>query len=125
MARLSTYSSELALEICERYATGESLKSILAGETMPALSTVQDWRKRYAEFGQAYNAAKQARAVALVEEMREIADNDHDAQRARNRIDVRKWEASRINREEYGEKIDVYNSVRVDIRAVLAEANQR
>jgi hypothetical protein len=40
-----------------------------------------------------------------VDEMREIAENEPDVQRARVMIDVIKWEAARVLHKEYGDKI--------------------
>jgi hypothetical protein len=41
--RLSDYTPELATKICERIANGESVRSIVKDEDMPASSTIFRW----------------------------------------------------------------------------------
>ena len=54
-----------------------------------------------------------------------IADSEDDPKRARNRIDARKWYASKMNPKKYGDKINVEVQHFVDIAGALSEARQR
>ncbi|ODS30490.1 MAG: hypothetical protein SCARUB_04392 [Candidatus Scalindua rubra] len=55
----------------------------------------------------------------------EIADNEPDPQRAKVRVDIRKWVASRLNRNKYGERLEVNHAHVLDITPVLEEAEKR
>lgn len=65
--------------------------------------------------------AKAMRADAMVDEILDIADNDIDPQRARNRIGARQWIASRFKPAEYGDAQTVKIEP-VDMRNVLERA---
>lgn len=79
----------------------------------------------YPQLSQAYGRAQQSRAEVLAQEIIEIADGDDDPQKARNRVQVRQWLASKFNPRKYGERLDVNIEQRIDISAVLAEARAR
>lgn len=72
-----------------------------------------------------YAHAQSARAELMVDEILDIADNETDSQKARNRIDVRKWAASKMKPEKFGDRIDVNINQTVDIRSALEEAKNR
>lgn len=72
-----------------------------------------------------YADAQAARAELLVDEIIDIADNEDDAQKARNRIDVRKWAASKMKPEKFGDRIDVNIKGTPDIKSALEEARNR
>jgi hypothetical protein len=92
---------------------------------MPKRTTIYRWRKDYTEFGEAYLLAQEEHVDAVVDEAREIVDSEPDPQRARVRVDYRKWLASRLNRDKYGDKLDVSHSVMIDIAPALLEATAR
>lgn len=126
MARPTKYSQETADVICERLASGESMRTISKAEGMPAMSTMFLWLREHKEFSEQYAKAKEEGVDALVEELLDIADdgsndwmeiNDEDNpgykfngehyQRSRLRIDTRKWIASKLKAKKYGDKLDV------------------
>lgn len=72
-----------------------------------------------------YSRAQYIRAELLADEVIDIADNESDTQKARNQIDVRKWAASKMRPDKYGDRIDVNVTNTVDIRAALSEAHSR
>jgi transposase-like protein len=55
----SSYSDELALEICTRLAEGESLKRICSDEGMPNRSTVNAWRRDHPAFSAMFARARE------------------------------------------------------------------
>ena len=122
--RPSTYSKELADAICERLACGESMRSICKDDAMPAMSTFFKWLREHEEFSKLYAIAKEECAETLFDEILDIADNstndwmennDPDnpgyrlngeaIQRARLRVDTRKWAASKLKPKKYGERV--------------------
>ena len=72
-----------------------------------------------------YVRAQELRAHLHADEIIGIADTDTDPQRARNRIDARKWHASKMNSRVYGERLDVNMQGTIDLAAIVLEARQR
>lgn len=52
------FTADVAREICERVAAGESLKAICADPDMPSDRTVARWAREHPVFGAAYHRAK-------------------------------------------------------------------
>lgn len=117
MARPTVYTKEVADEICQRIAAGESLRTICADEHLPAKSTFLMW------LGQAeppeglldqYARARDIQIDGFVDEIPDIADdgsNDWMAQRDK--------EGQLTGWRENGESIK-RSSLRVDTRFKLA-----
>lgn len=123
--RPSTYTPEIAREICERIAAGETLTGICLDEDMPAVRTITNWLMRHEDFFADLQRAKEMRAHIEAERISEIADNayedyyiDYDkdgkpfvvvngesVRRAQLRIEARKWRASVDNRKAYGNSV--------------------
>lgn len=74
---------------------------------------------------QAYECAQQAKAENFADEVIEIADEDENPMRAKNRIDTRRWYAAVMKPKKFGERIDLNLTQTVDIRGALEEARQR
>jgi len=74
MSQPSLYTPELATEICERIATGETLRAICREAHMPSWVTVYAWRKANPEFAARLAAARDLGADAIAEQALEIAD---------------------------------------------------
>ncbi len=125
MARPSKFTKALVDKICERIASGESLRAICEGKSMPAKTTVMRWLadKRYSEFCDQYAHAREAQADHFADEIlaiaddgsndtyttedgREIVDHDH-IQRSRLRVDTRKWLMVRMAPKKYGDKLEL------------------
>lgn len=124
--RPSTFSQELADVICDGLVEGKSLRRICAGEGMPSASTVCRWLGNSAAFREQYARAREAQADALFDEILDIADDSRNdvkivgregeeyevcntefVQRARLRVDARKWMASKLQPKKYGDKVDL------------------
>jgi hypothetical protein len=74
MAQESTYTPELADEICERIANGETLRAICRDSHMPTYRSVYRWREAYPEFASRLAHARDCGADVIAEEALEIAD---------------------------------------------------
>lgn len=72
-----------------------------------------------------YTGAQSANAEALVEEAIEIADNEENPQKARNQIDIRKWYASKVKPQKFGDRIDLNVNTTVDLKGALTDARSR
>ena len=73
----------------------------------------------------AYARATELRADNLADEALQIADNEPDAAKARNQIQVRQWLASKLYAKRYGDRIDLNVTQTIDIGSTLAEARSR
>lgn len=109
--------------ICERMAKGRSLRSVLKDNGMPCRQSFHNWVDERKERIDQYIRAREDRADTIFEDIFDIADSqegdtitledgkevtNHDAiQRARLRIDSRKWILSKMQPKKYGDKIDI------------------
>jgi hypothetical protein len=103
------YTPELAAEILDRIAAGESLRSICRSEHMPVESAVRLWATEdHHGFAAQYARATLIRMHVLADEVMEIADDKTgDPARDRLRLDTRKWLMSKIAPKVYGDKLDL------------------
>lgn len=101
------YTKETAAAIVERIANGESLRSIVKSEGMPAQSTVYVWLMEHPDFAEQYARAREDQADTYADEIAAIADDETiptDSRRVR--IDARKWIACKLKPRKYGDKVD-------------------
>lgn len=115
------YSREIADEICERLASGESLISICRDAHMPSDAAVRKWvLGDHDGFSSRYARAREMQLEHLADELLEISDNAHNdwmkrngydcpntelVQRSKLRSDNRKWLLSKLKPERYGDKL--------------------
>lgn len=120
MGRPTIYSDELAQTICECLMVGMSLRKICELDDMPAISTVMQWlASNKSDFMEQYAHARQVQAEYLLDELIDIADdsvddyeimngeerlNQEHIQRAKLRIDTRKWNIEKLAPKKYGAK---------------------
>lgn len=128
MGRPSSYTEEIAAEICGRIASGESLRSICSTEGFPGLQTVFDWLESNEVFRGKYTRAREIQAEVLVDEMQEIADdgrndwmerlnkdgdcvgwtvNGEAVARSKIRLEQRRWYAEKLLPKKYGQKLAI------------------
>ena len=119
--RPSKYSDALGEEICNALAT--SIDGIVrickANPHFPEPETIRDWRHKKPDFSAKYEAAKLKQALGFAEGIIDLVDeaeNDYimtdkgpvanpaAIQRARLRMDARKWIACKLLPKVYGEK---------------------
>ena len=119
--RPTTYSQDLADLICEQLIEGSSLRTICRDRAMPNRKTVFRWLAGNAVFRLQYAQARELQADTLFEDTLAIADdasndwtlekededgfryNGDHVQRARLRIETRKWIASKLAPKKYGD----------------------
>lgn len=75
MARLSLYTPELADELLRRLASGEPLAQICRDDHMPAVSTVNEWKTTYPDFGERFGKARDAGFDEIATQCMDIADD--------------------------------------------------
>lgn len=125
--RPSRYSEEIAIEICDRLAKGESLNSICKSEHLPSESTVRDWSKdKKHPFSASYAKARETGYLRIADELLDIADdgtndwmerkndegeivgwvvNGEAIARSRLRVDTRKWVLAKMLPKVFGDKV--------------------
>lgn len=115
------FNDKLAATICERLASGESLRAICRDPKMPAISTVLGWLfdHRSEQFIKDYTRAREINTDVVFEETMEMADKSGEVivgddrsdgarvSAAKLAVDTRKWFLSRMQPKKYGEKLDV------------------
>ena len=120
--RPTAYTAELAQEICNRIASTSKGTKKLCKENQhwPCQDTLFTWLKSNPEFSEQYARAKICQVEFLVDEMLDIADdasgdsflneegqtivNGTAINRARLKIDTRKWLACKLVPRLYGPK---------------------
>ena len=116
------YSEDTAKEICLRIMRGESLKAICRDDFMPPNWQVHEWLSGKPDFADRYARACEVRADTIFDDILEIADdnqqdivlnpdgterlNTDHVQRAKLRIDARKWALAKMQPKKYGDKVD-------------------
>lgn len=120
--------------VCDRLASGETLRAICRDDAMPDQTTVYRWLRLHEEFRQQYALAREAQADTWADEIVEIADdtsgdfadgravrmngvhtpteavtdpkfNAEHVQRSKLRVEARKWLMSKAVPKKYGDKI--------------------
>lgn len=148
MGRPSLYSPELEDKICELISNGKSLSEICRADDMPSRETVYAWKAANQAFSDRYARAVEDRAEHLAEEILAIADDDEgdygfketkdgdgesakpcilpdNIQRARLRVDARKWIASKLFPKKWGDSMRHEGEIVVSIADKLKEARDR
>ena len=134
------YSPDLAREICDRLAKGESLRAICKDDHMPTDMAVRKWVLEDRDgFSSRYAQARDQGLDAMADQVIEIADEEPgttdqgstDTGRVaanRLRFDARRWYLSKLAPKRYGDRLNVEHSGAIaltdmsddDIRAELA-----
>ena len=146
IGRPTHYSKELALHICELLADGHPLRRITQMDGMPRSSTVYEWLQIHEDFADMYTRAREDAADAMADEIVAIADEqpelvpiyDKEGQLVeikidtafmawqKNRMDARKWTASKLKPRKYGDRQilagDADNPVEVKQQSEVIEA---
>jgi cytochrome P450 len=101
------YIDELAAEICQRIADGETMTAIAREPHMPTRETVRVWRRDRPAFSAAFARARVEGMEALADDIVSISDDrSGDVQRDRLRVDTRKFLMSKIAPHVYGDKLE-------------------
>lgn len=112
----SKYTEELANELCERLACGESLRGICKDKAMPDHTTVIRWLSSNEEFATKYARAREIQAHVWVDEMFDLASSvpernpqtgGYDSAAVahiRNQVATMQWLAMKLNPKRYSER---------------------
>lgn len=142
--RPSGFTQEIADQICERIAEGESVRTIIETDGMPSQSMIYRWLSENQSFREQYAHAREMQADTLFDEMLDIADdgtndwmlqqrgenevwveNGEALRRSQLRIDTRKWIASKLKPKKYGDKLDLNHGVTEEMAEVMKRLRSR
>lgn len=141
VGRPTDYNLGLAKEICDAIASSSVGIKRLCKENLnwPSHNTIYRWLANHREFSDQYAQAKICQIELLVDEILEISDDASQDQyvnelgvlvsnppainRARLKVDTRKWLASKLVPKVYGNKIDIEgdNSMLEELRQLSAD----
>ena len=137
--RPSSYNQEIANEICRIVATHpEGQKKLcIKFPHLPSHETINEWRWIHDGFSDQYAKAKMMQAELMAEDIIDISDNSerdyHEdlegnerfnpehVQRARLRVDSRKWMASKLAPKIYGDRVQVQTNNNEETEQLKAE----
>lgn len=116
MATPWPYDPKIGDEICRLLVEGKrggpmSLSAICRKKGMPSITTVFRWLRDDSTFSTNYVRAREEQAHANADQIQDISDTEKDLDRAKVRIDARKWYAGRMAPKSYGDKVDHQHAV--------------
>lgn len=123
-------------KIFERIAGGEPMAAICRDEDMPSYPWVTAQIRAHTELQRQYTAALEDRADFLAWQIEMLADSPMPqgmdgasksawVQHLRVKLDARKWLAAKMAPKRYGEKLEIDNTVRVDLAEAMRLAQER
>ena len=101
------YDPKIGDLICEMIADGKSIVDCAQVKGVPSRTTIYHWLNTCEDFANNYERAREQRADYLAHQVVDIADTDEDYQRARNRMDARKWAAGKMAPKRYGDRLNL------------------
>lgn len=116
---------------------GRSIVELCQEPEMPEASTVYRWLQERHEFAEAFDQARQAGVEALVDQLIALSDGveplradqapkDADSvQRAKLRIDVRKWVLAKLAPQRFGDRVEAKSTETIDLSERLDRALRR
>lgn len=118
--RPSSFTQEIADEVCRQLAEGKSMRKVCKAENMPDMTTIFRWLRTNDKFCQQYVKAKEESTDALHEDLTELGDEaielaqtvDSKASNAvvqavKLKSDNLKWVMSKLKPKKYGDKVDM------------------
>lgn len=106
VGRPSSYTQEIADEICARMIEGESLVSICKDDHIPSRVTVYDWMDAHPDFRTRCARAREGLADYLVDEIEELARNttEENYNSMKLKISTKQWRAMKMAPRLYGDR---------------------
>ncbi len=111
MGRPSGYTDEIAADICEWLAAGNSLRSYCEIEGNPSFSMVFRWLDQHEDFREQYTRARETQAHNDGDRMNDIvaqiANGSLSPDKGRVMMDCLKWTAGKRAPKYYGDKVQL------------------
>jgi len=137
------YDATKAMKFLQLLSTGTmSMRAICEMKDMPSRDAIFRWVRENPDFAAAYHQARSDQMHGYVDDTVFIADTEEDTQRARVKIDARRWVAERLEPKHYGPRIEHEHTAQVtttninvlenltdqereQLRAMISKAQQR
>ena len=123
---MTAYEPDLALQICEQIAEGETLLAVCKMDGMPARQTFHRWVVNYPELSRAYSAARELSAYAMEDKALDLAEQIRlepgSSQKVRAydiSMNQLRWSAIRRNPQAFSEKAALHITVPIQINTGL------
>jgi hypothetical protein len=115
MARLTEYNYDLCVEICDKIADGQNIKSILnSDDNYPSFPTWCKWKRENPELLNLYVNSIQDKGESVDAQIDEIwqgcKEGLYDASIANVLIQTLKWKASKYYPKMFGDKVQQEHS---------------
>lgn len=129
IGRPGSISQQIAEQICERLAHGETLISICADPDMPGSSSVYRLIEANEKFREQYRRARELQAHYHADQVTEIAlatlEGQLDPQAARVALQALQWRTSKPHPKTYSDRVDHRHEHKINIGSVVQELQQR
>lgn len=117
--RPTSYSEELANQICELIAEGKTLLEIGRRPEFPDRSTVQRWAISNQEFAAKLATARDLQGDHVFDELSDLEEQvisgDLDPSQAAVAIKSKQWRAARLAQKRYGDRQTVDTTTTIDV----------
>jgi len=130
--RPTKFCEAVVEEICERIVQGEALTAICQDEHLPCAAVVQAWLNSAdqdkCDFQARYARARIDSAEAMDSRILRTIDKVEagmDPHAAKVIIAALQWRAAKLNQKRYGDKLEVEQTVTVDLGNMINEARRR
>lgn len=106
---VALYTEELAEQILDRIAAGESMRKICASPGMPNVATVIRWMGSNSEFATKCARAREMQADVMDDLILDTANAciPETAHADKVKISAYQWRASKLKPKKYGDKLDL------------------
>jgi hypothetical protein len=100
------FSEHIAQKVCDRIASGESLRQICRDPEMPDRQTIRNWQIENAEFSTNIARAREAQQDVFADKILEIAESatEDDWQARKFLVNTMQWHMSKLAPKKYGDK---------------------
>ncbi|ALW86321.1 hypothetical protein AUC43_15260 [Hymenobacter sedentarius] len=104
--RPTLYTPELARQICDLVAEGNSLRKICQDDDLPSRRTILNWMTTYPEFLRQYEAAYKVQMLVIFDELKDIVDECDvvEIAKVREQLKLRQWLLKIQEPKKFGER---------------------
>lgn len=107
--RPSTFTQEIAQTICDRLASGDSLRKICSDDDMPDRVTANRWMAKIPEFAASIASAREDQSEYMFDKINDISEQVLeglvDSNAARVAIAALQWTAGKLKPKKYGDRL--------------------
>lgn len=119
------YTETTGKKIVTKFSQGMTIQELMSSGDCPTRAELREWRRLYKSFDVAMTDAVEDHVDSLADKaLQEIKTNSNTRQSKLISEQLR-WYCSKLNRSKYGDKLEIAQTVQVDITPLLADAMSR